>query len=64
MKVSEMIEWLKTQDQEAVVQVVVDDRELDFDPNLAKFSTGTSMGGKHWFYFEYAGKKTLTLGES
>lgn len=43
MNVAEMIEWLKTQDQEAIVQVVVDDRELDFDPKLAEFSAGVCL---------------------
>ena len=68
MKITDFIEWLKTQDQEAHVEVVVTEfRHGDyssstefFKPELAEFSDYTK--GNKSAYKPYDNKKILTLG--
>ncbi len=69
MKVHEMIEWLKTQDQDATVEVVLTTTErghwdsythvseVDFDP-----ARGSLHCKEHWSYCKYS--NTLTLGQT
>lgn len=61
MNVAEFIEWLKTQDQEAIVNVLVktsyDDFEFkEFNGNDYSFYNFTDIPG------EFHGKKFLDLG--
>lgn len=75
MIVSEFIEWLKTQDQDAIVQVVCTrDRErgyesytevsiVDFELELSDFADFTNNPHVEKDR-DYHGKKYLTLGES
>lgn len=73
MKVAEMIEWLKTQDQEAEVEVlkIVDDpygytgysfRQVPFDISRAEY---VDMRGNQFAVGQtYADSRTLFLGET
>lgn len=67
MKVSEFIEWLKTQDQDAIVQVVVEDRDWGWDgEDEYSYSTVRTEVFDPDYEGRYSyGQKTkiLTLGE-
>jgi hypothetical protein len=63
MNVAEMIEWLKTQDQDAVVQVAVEGREVDFNPTISPFKVENEVGGEHWHRLCHRNKPLLILGE-
>jgi len=47
MLVSEMAEWLKTQDQDAVVQVVVKGGIKEFNPHAGEYYP------EHWEYTDF-----------
>ena len=47
MLVSEMIDWLKTQDQDAVVQVVVKGVIKEFNPHVGEYYP------EHWEYTDF-----------
>lgn len=64
MNVKEMIEWLKTQDQEAIVQVISHSNQWDYvtseDFTTDEYDIGIP---KYYEYGLYDGKKFLLLGE-
>lgn len=69
MKVSEMIEWLKTQDQDATVRVVIGDGDYGWDGEDEYYYTTTNIQDfdpNTFGHFEFetykSGEKTLTLG--
>ena len=75
MKVSEMIEWLKTQDQDATVTVVKHNQcgcgyyeqggtatTVDFDSKMYYDGPNYPYGVTWQFYEDSKGNKTLLLG--
>jgi len=71
MKVFEMIEWLKTQDQEATVEVLAGEvgrgwnpdsyRRVDFDPEL-HFEYTDMRGNPYAVGKPYENSRTIFLG--
>jgi len=66
MKVSEFIEWLKEQDQEAIVEVLVNDcdniKTEEFEPELSDYFDfrGNQFVKENSPHY---GKRYLTIGE-
>lgn len=64
MKVSELIEWLKTQDQDAIVQVVDSSDIINWQycPVLMDFSTEEYLG--LWEYVDFKGNPIVKKSDS
>jgi hypothetical protein len=64
MVVSEFIEWLKTQDQDAIVQVVVGDDMVDYQciPVVEEFSIDEHL--YLWEYTDLRGNRFVKTSDS